>query len=415
MLYASICLSCFSYAQSGEAPKLLWELKDVEIINAKLSNDGNYVFALGGNLIGSTASTIYKIDANTGAILKTFSSKIFMNKIITTSNDRFVYATLYKEKEETIIKVDMEELKVDTIINKSYSTSIKLSNDEKYIITSSEIFDWMDYRYELNVIDIAKKEMIETLDWDVDNIIKLNHANNLILNYTYYSDYFHFSLDSMRAISFYTTGQQRAAESNRTGCLWMSISNDDRYVASTAGDLTLAIYDLVDQKVVFKEKLFENYLWSKAVFFDNSDYILLGGQPGLRIYNWKTKKVIYSGVLPGGRFISICNNKIICDFGYTLNCISYDSTTLGINEKINEVSIKSMSPFRDLLQIELNTNKEKNILLITDGLGKIVYNKEQQGPNNQSIEINSGAWTPGIYIISLINDAGTKSLKVIKE
>jgi hypothetical protein len=114
-----------------------------------------------------------------------------------------------------------------------------------------------------------------------------------------------------------------------------------------------------------------------------------------------------------------CETTIIKKDLITVKNIELD-IVLGIdkNDKTGKISAYPV-PFNEILNLNLYTNKNCEVaILLIDLAGHIVMNKKAillQGENNISLSVSDFNLNQGTYLLNLIYDGNTQSIKIIKK
>jgi mannose/fructose-specific phosphotransferase system component IIA len=66
------------------------------------------------------------------------------------------------------------------------------------------------------------------------------------------------------------------------------------------------------------------------------------------------------------------------------------------------------NPATETVQIELKQQEEVEIL-VTDVLGRTVYNEILRSAQNDKMDLDVSGWPNGVYLVSIINQNGIRS------
>jgi VCBS repeat-containing protein len=136
---------------------------------------------------------------------------------------------------------------------------------------------------------------------------------------------------------------------------------------------------------------------------------IVGGTPSYAI-EWITP----SSIVYNESTITISDNGT---FTYTVtdanNCMYTESIVIaGIYEPTNSAINVFPNPLNSDNELEIESNEEILRIEITDSKGSLIANEY---PNRTKVNIQSGAWTSGIYMLRIFTSTGLQTERVLKQ
>lgn len=85
----------------------------------------------------------------------------------------------------------------------------------------------------------------------------------------------------------------------------------------------------------------------------------------------------------------------------------------------DEIQLRAFpNPFRDMLTVEWNPDREPLSILITDVLGRRIYQSDNMGGQQGSMSLSTSDWsskTGGIYFLNMVFENRVESIKILKQ